>query len=100
MITGKKEIKTLDDVIECINEIMGNFDGAWQFNHQYEQVLQIHRENVRTDNKLDQVLDKLNYLTFSDYEKKYLNSDGSTNYESIVKMCDAILQQKEKGVIE
>ncbi len=100
MIRGKKEIKTLDDVIVFMNDIMEDFEGAWQFNHQYQQVLRIHRENVRIENKLDQVLDRMKYLTSSDNEKKYLNLDGSTNYDTICEMCDTILEQNKKEVIE
>ena len=63
MVRGKEEIKTMDDVIKCMNHIMEDFDGAWEINHQYHQVLQIHRETTdlkdrmnRLENKLDKII--------------------------------------------
>jgi flagellin-specific chaperone FliS len=62
MIRGKEEIKTLDDVIKCMSNIMEEYDGAWQFNHEYHQVLQIHREVGGLEKRLDRLENKIDMI--------------------------------------
>ncbi len=62
MVRGKENIHTLDDVIKCMNHIMEEFDGAWEFYHQYEKVLEVSRDIKRIEDKLDSVMDSLKYL--------------------------------------
>lgn len=91
-----KRIKTIDDVIATMDEIMMGIE-THEFTHQYKQVLAIHRETAKIesrldamDDKLDKMMGRLEYLCASDTEKKYLYSDGSVNYDAINKSCDDI----------
>lgn len=92
-------IKTVDDMVETMDKIMFGME-SHDFTHQYHQVLAIHREVGaleqkvnKIDEKLDKVLGILSYLSASDDEKKYMNRDGSTNYDVICEMCDGITKE-------
>ena len=62
MVRSKENINKIDDVIKCMSHIMEEFDGAWEFYHQYEKVLEVSRDIKRIEDKLDCVMESLKYL--------------------------------------
>jgi tetrahydromethanopterin S-methyltransferase subunit G len=100
-----KRIRTMEDVIEVMDKIMFGMEDHY-FTHQYHQVLQIHRETAKIekrldelDDKLDKIIGKLDYIGATDQEKKCMNTDGSINYDAIIKIMDAITNEM-KGMRE
>lgn len=57
----QQRIKTMEDVIEVMNKIMFGME-THDFDHQYHQVLQIHRETAKIESRLDNIEDKLNII--------------------------------------
>lgn len=73
-----KEITT-EDNNATLKELLSKFGITSDLNHEYHQVLAIHREvgaiankMDRLEDKMDKVLDRLTYLCATDNEKKYM----------------------------
>lgn len=61
----------------------------------YEQQVRINTNSRldRLEDKVDAILGRLEYLCATDNEKKFMFTDGSTNYDAICESCDDIAKE-------
>lgn len=54
---------------------------------------EINNRLDKMENKMDEILCKLEYICASDNERNFMFADGSTNYDAICKSCDDIAKE-------